>query len=132
MDCIKATAVQRGEWHDPEAASETLIRHVERQADVLLNSRILGERYDHDCNQATNRLESAKADHEDEQGKQQAVDEWKRQLDIVGAEYGRVRAKYIRSVHDHQSASRSIVYTEDEVVYLPLFNLNEEEKQAIA
>jgi len=77
------------------------------------------ERYDHDCKHANNRLESAKADvevvHEDEQEKHQAVDEWKRQLDIVGAEYGRVRANYVRSVHDHQSASRSIVYTEDEV-----------------
>ena len=107
MDYIKATAVQRGEWHHPDAAKH-LSGMLNDKADVLLSSRVLGERYDHHCNQVNNRLESAKADvevvHEDEQENHQAVDEWKRQLDIVGAEYGRVRANCIRSVHDHQSA----------------------------
>ena len=43
LDYIKATAVQRGEWHDPEAAKH-LFDMLKDKADVLLNSRMLSER----------------------------------------------------------------------------------------
>ena len=49
---------------------------------------------------------------EDEQANQQDADEWKRQLDLLGAEFGRVRASFVQAVGKRDAASRIIAYAQ--------------------
>jgi len=46
----------------------------------------------------------------DEQDHQQDVDEWKRQLDKLGAEFGRVRIGFVQAVGQREAATRRIAY----------------------
>ena len=49
---------------------------------------------------------------QDEQDHQQDVDEWKRQLDILGAEFGRVRNSFVQAVGQREAATRRIAYAQ--------------------
>ena len=51
---------------------------------------------------------AVKSSIQDEQDRQQDVDEWKRQLDILGAEFGRVRNSFVQAVEQREAATRRI------------------------
>ena len=94
----------------------TLIRTLLDKEDVRRNILIQGEHYDIDCNETREVVESAaatvKSAIQDEQDHQQDVDEWKRQLDILGAEFRRVRNSFVQAVGQREAATRRIAYAQ--------------------
>ena len=76
------------------------------------NILILGEQYDIDFNETRQVVESAtcamNSAIEDEQENQQDVDEWEGRLDLLGAEFGLVRASFVQAVGQREAASRII------------------------